>query len=98
MNQIELKIEFQEPKRRLSVKATAEILARKQEEMNKSLHISACIVLVLLRDADGMNVTSPVSLYDAAMLDGFYYDCKYKNLPAVLETKTYGRVKFSPAE
>ena len=84
--------------RERSVKAVAKTLARKQEELKQSLHISACIVLVLLRDTAGIPVTSEVSLYDAAMLEGFYYDCKYKQLPAVLNTKTYGLVKFSPVE
>lgn len=84
--------------REKGVRAVAKTLARKQEELKQSLHISACIVLVLLRDAAGVPVTSEVSLYDAAMLEGFYYDCKYKQLPAVLNTKTYGLVKFSPVE
>ena len=73
--------------RERSVKAAAKTLARKQEELKQSLHISACIVLVLLRDAAGVPVTSEVNAYDAAMLKGFYYDCKYKTLPAVLKHK-----------
>ena len=84
--------------REKGVRAVAKTLARKQEELKQSLHISACIVLVLLRDAAGLPVTSEVSLYDAAMLEGFYYDCKYKHLPAFLNTKTYGLVKISPVE
>ena len=84
--------------RERSVEAAAKTLARKQEELKQSLHISACIVLVLLRDVAGIPVTSEVSLYDAAMLEGFYYDCKYKQLPPILSTKTYGLVKFSPVE
>lgn len=98
MNQIELNIKFQEKKREHGVRAVAKTLARKQEELKQSLHISACIVLVLLRDAAGIPVTSEVSLYDAAMLEGFYYDCKYKHLPTFLSTKTYGLVKISPVE
>ena len=98
MNRIELKIEFREKKREQGVKAAAKTLARKQEEMKQSLHISACIVLVLLRDAAGVPVTREVNAYEAAMLQGFYFEFKTRTLPAVLNTKTYGRVKISPVE
>lgn len=98
MNQIELKIEFQDKKREQSAKAVAQVLARKQEELKQSLHISACIVLVLLRDAAGVSVTREANMYEAAMLEGFCFDFKTMTTPAILSTKTYGLVKFSPVE
>ena len=98
MNQIELKIEFQDKKRKQSAKAVAQVLARKQEELKQSLHIDACIVLVLLRDAAGVSVTREANMYEAALLEGFYFDFKAMTTPAVLTTKTYGLVKFSPVE
>lgn len=98
MNRIELKIEFREKKREQGVKAAAKTLARKQEELKQSLHISACIVLVLLRDAAGVPVTREVNAYEAAMLEGFCFDFKTMTTPAILSTKTYGLVKFSPVE
>lgn len=98
MNQIELNIEFQDKKRERSVEAAAKTLARKQEELKQSLHISACIVLVLLRDAAGVPVTREANMYEAAMLEGFYFDFKTLSAPAILNTKTYGQVKFSPVE
>lgn len=84
--------------RERSVEAAAKTLARKQEELKQSLHISACIVLVLLRDAAGIPVTSEVNAYEAAVLKGFYFEFKARTLPAVLNTKTYGLVKISPVE
>lgn len=98
MNQIELNIKFEEKMRERSVKAAAKILARKQQELKQSLHISACIVLVLLRDAAGLPITSEVNMYEASVLEGFYFEFKNKALPATLNTRNYGQVKFSPVE
>ncbi len=98
MNHIKLNIKFQDEKRERSVKAAAKTLARKQEELKQSLHISACIVLVLLRDAAGLPVTREANMYEAAMLEGFWFDFKTMTNPAILSTKTYGLVKISPVE
>ena len=98
MNHIKLNVQFQDKKREQSARAVAQVLARKQEELNKSLHISACIVLILLRDAAELPVTSEVLLHDAAALSGFCEDFKTINIPRILVTKTYGLVKFSPVE
>ena len=55
-------------------------------------------MLVLLRDAAGVPVTREVNAYEAAMLEGFCFDFKTMTTPAILSTKTYGLVKFSPVE
>ena len=98
MNHIKLNIKFQDEKRERSVKAAVKTLARKQEELKQSLHISACIVLVLLRDSAGVPVTREVTKKEGIMLEAFVLSFKTAPRPAILNTMTYGLVKFSPVE
>ena len=84
--------------RERSVKAAAKTLARKQDKMNKSLTMAACIVLVLLRDSAGVPVTREVTKKEGTMLEAFVLSFKTAPRPAFLNTMTYGRVKLSPVE
>ena len=93
-----MNIKFQENTRERSVKAAAETLARKQEIMKKSLTMSACIVLVLLRDAAGVPVTREVTKNEGVMLEALVLSFKTAPRTAILNTKTYGQVKLSPVE